>query len=430
MQFGFGLMVLPMPIILRILYSVLAFAFAGSVSGQTEFESSYFPYGGVPESKPDFPISPAIERIYDDYPAPQPEFNELFSNFKYTPLQGLDYHNHDGTLSRRDPSKVIRVNGRYYVWYTRRHSNSPPRGASGGTDVIPSFDWDLAEIWYATSEDGFTWKEQGVAVKRPPKPKAGWRSVSTPDILQWDGKFYLYYQAFLEMPGTRGDFCPVTVSVAESPDGPWRYVDDIVVKNGPDGTWDQFVIHDPYPLVYRDKIYLYYKSQLGAEPKAPMWGLAIGEDPLGPFEKYPLNPITNSGHETGLFPFQGGIAALVSRHGHEHNTIQWAPDGVRFEIAAMTAVMPVAPGPYVPDAFTNTTDGRGITWGLSHFRGQGGKGRNHSILARFDCDLSQDVDDPDMKNTDIFVRPEVYFQFGLTPRQKRERTMPPPSGSD
>ena len=83
--------------------------------------------------------------------------------------------------------------------------------------------------------------------------------------------------------------------------------------------------------------------------------------------------------------------------------------------------MPVAPGPYVPDAFTNTKDGRGITWGLSHFRSQGGKGKNHSILTRFDCDLSQDIDDQGMKQTDIFVQPSVYYQFKLTEKQKKER---------
>ena len=49
----------------------------------------------------------------------------------------------------------------------------------------------------------------------------------------------------------------------------------------------------------------------------------------------------------------------------EKNTIQYAPDGVNFRIAATTTLMPQAAGPYVPDAFTDTDYGRGITWGLS-----------------------------------------------------------------
>ena len=42
------------------------------------------------------------------------------------------------------------------------------------------------------------------------------------------------------------------------------------------------------------------------------------------------------------------------------------------------------------------------------------------MLARFDCDLSLDVHDPEMKESDIFNHPEINFQFGLT-KEQRER---------
>ncbi len=71
----------------------------------------------------------------------------------------------------------------------------------------------------------------------------------------------------MEMPGTRGDDCPVAVSWADSPDGPWTPVNKIVVPNGPKGAWDQFSIHDPYPLVYKGKIYLYSKSDANGQPQ-------------------------------------------------------------------------------------------------------------------------------------------------------------------
>jgi hypothetical protein len=177
-------------------------------------EQDSFPYH-LPKEKPDRKMSRAMERIYTDYSAPQPENNELFSQFKYTELKGFGYHDGDGTISRRDPSKIIFENGKYYVWYTKRHSPVPPVGmrrAAEATDVIPSADWDLAEIWYATSKDGFAWEEQGVAIKRPEKPLVGWRSVTTTDILKWKGKYYLYYPGFLEASGTRGDDCPVQYS--------------------------------------------------------------------------------------------------------------------------------------------------------------------------------------------------------------------------
>ncbi|QDT69475.1 Glycosyl hydrolases family 43 [Planctomycetes bacterium MalM25] len=378
-----------------------------------------FPYM-LPKEKPAGPLSPAINRLYDAYPAPIPQDNELYTQFRYTPLVGFDYHGGDGTISRRDPSKVIRENGKYYVWYTKRHTPTPPQGARRSTDTIPSSDWDLADIWYATSEDGFSWEEQGVAVPRPPKPAPGWRSVSTTDILKWKGKYYLYYQAFLQTSGKRGDDCPVAVSIADSPDGPWTPHGEPVIPNGPAGAWDQFSIHDPYPLVYRGKIYLYYKSDFNRKGSyLRMQGLAIADDPLGPFEKHPLNPVVNSGHETTLFPFKTGVAALVIRDGPEHNTIQYAEDGVDFRVASFVSLMPNAAGPYIPDAFTNTTDGRGITWGLSHFTGAGGRGGRYAILARFDCDLSRDLHDRELKRSYNNYPPEFYFSHPLSERQRR-----------
>ncbi|TWT50887.1 Glycosyl hydrolases family 43 [Rubripirellula amarantea] len=387
---------------------------------QAALGQTAFPFH-LPSEKPDRELSAAMERIYTDYEAPEPQNNELFSQFKYTALEGFDYSNHDGTVSRRDPSKILLHDGKYYVWYTHRKTETPPQGADKSSDTIPSTDWDLSEIWYATSTDGFTWEEQGIAIKRPEKPQVGWRSVTTTDILEWDGKFYLYYQGFMEASGKRGDDCPVAVSYADSPDGPWTPHNQIVIPNGAEGEWDQYSIHDPYPLVHNGKIYIYYKSDFGKAPdKVRMQGLATASHPLGPFTKSPLNPVITSGHETSLFPFRKGVAALVYKDGPEHNTIQYADDWVNFKIASITELMPYAAAPYVPDAFTNTQDGRGITWGLAHFIGLGAKGQYHSMLVRFDCDLSLDVHDPDMKHHRVNHKPDVYFRQGLSKRQ-RER---------
>lgn len=368
-----------------------------------------------------------MERIYTDYAVPQPQHNELFSQFKYTELEGFDYNGHDGTISRRDPSKVLWHDGKYYVWYTHRQTPTPPQGAEKSNDTIPSSDWDLAEIWYATSKDGFSWEERGVAIQRPEKPLVGWRSVTTTDILKWEGKFYLYYQGFMEASGKRGDDCPVAISYADSPDGPWTPYNEIVIPNGAPGEWDQYSIHDPYPLVHNGKIYLYYKSDFGEKPElVRMQGLAIADHPLGPFTKHPLNPVITSGHETSLFPFKKGVAALVYKDGPEHNTIQYAEDWVNFEIASISELMPYAAAPHVPDAFTNTKDGRGISWGMAHFINVTGDWNKFSSkLVRFDCDLSRDLHDPEMKKHRVVHRPDVYYRQGLSPKQRKriESTM-------
>ncbi len=374
----------------------------------------------LPTEKPDIPMSAASQRMFN-YPAPRAQDNELFSQFKYTRLHGFDYRGGDGTVSRRDPSRPILIDGVYYIYYTKRETEVPPIGwnrANEATKVVPSTDWDLADIWYATSEDGITWEEKGVAIERPPEPKSGWRSVATPDILVWKEKYYLYYQAFEEPSGLRGDLCPVSVSYAESPEGPWIHGRDQVIPFGAEDDWDRNATHDPQPLVHRGKIYIYYKAAYNKWPGkrdqyAVGHGLAIADDPLGPFEKHPLNPVMQSGHETTYFPFREGIATLAIKDGNERETIQYARDGVNFEIASSVSLTPIAAAPYIPDAFTNTQYGRGFTWGLCHFINAGAGDKRYSILARFDCDLSLDYHAPALKKTGVWHRPEVYFEQSM-----------------
>ncbi len=408
---------------MKIIYllSIVTGILACSCTMKERPETGAFPYRVTGESG-NRPLSAAMQRSFNKYLSPLLSENELYSQFKYTELKGFDYSGGDGRITRRDPSKVLLENGKYYVWYTKRHTKVPPVGmghATEATDVIPSADWDLAEIWYATSKDGFTWEEQGVAVPRPPKPNPGWRSCATPDILKWKGKFYLYYQAFLEPSGTHGDNCPVAASYSDSPDGPWTPVNRIIVPTGKEGEWDQFMVQAPTPLIHNGKVYLYYKADFNRP--GPHWsaiGLAMADDPLGPFEKYPLNPVQNSGHEICFFPFREGLASLVIRDGNEHFTIQYAKDWVNFEIAAITEMMPIAPNAYIPDAFEDNGNGRGITWGLCHFRNaRGPGGQIYSVLARFDCDLSLDVHDPEMKGYNNLWNPEDYYRWSLSTEQ-------------
>lgn len=391
-------------------------------------KNQVFPHK-MPTEKPDYPLSSAIDRMYD-YPALRAQDNELYSLFKYTELEGFDYNDHDGTISRRDPSRPIFVNGKYYIWYTKRDTKTPPIGAkraAEATDVIPSTDWDLCDLWYATSEDGFKWKEEGIAVSRPAKPELGWRSIATPDILVWEGKYYLYFQAFNEPSGLRGDWCPISMAYSDSPDGPWTHTGKPAIALGKKGDWDQDQTQDPHLIVRDGKIYLYYKAAFNKWPEVRnkyvvCHGLAIAENPFGPFEKHPLNPVLNSGHETTFFPFKKGIAALAIKDGNERETMQYAEDGVNFKIASSVSLTPTATGFYTPDAFTNTTNGRGVTWGVCHFINAGVYGVNqHSIIARVDCDLSLDVHEPSMKLTGVWHKPDVYFKQGLGGlRNKRE----------
>ena len=163
---------------------------------QLTYAQKAFP-GLIPTKKPKRPLSEAMHRMYDQWNPHEDRGNELYSNFKYSKLKGFDYPT---STSRRDPSKILKIDGTYFVWYTKRNTTVGSSGPKKANDTIPSADWDLCEIWYATSKDGFDWKEQKAAIKRPKKGTYGWRSVSTPDVLMWKGKYYLYYQGFNEIP--------------------------------------------------------------------------------------------------------------------------------------------------------------------------------------------------------------------------------------
>ena len=378
------------------------------------------------ESPTGRPLSPAMERAYNYWPHQDDRANEFYTNFKYSRITGIGK---DLSVSRRDPSKVIKHNGKYYVWYTRRKTKSNPVGMDKGTDELPSVDWDLADIYYATSENGFDWEEQGVAVPRSPKGQYGSRSLTTTDILVYKGKYYLYYQTFTRPFSSKtGDHCDVSMAWAESPDGPWTKTTDPIIPLGSEEEWDGGAIHDPYPIVYKGKIWLFYKGQplkgsKLAETLVRAQGVVIADNPEGPFVKHELNPIINSGHETCVFPWKEGLVALALIDGPEKNTVQYAPDGINFRPMASVTVAPVAPGPYCPDIFEDSGNGMGIQWGICHISDvvivdtYRRLVANNSFLARFDCDLHREHDNPYFKNPRDQVGrfgEETYFAPKMT----------------
>ena len=95
------------------------------------------------------------------------------------------------------------------------------------------------------------------------------------------------------------------------------------------------------------------------------WGVAMADAPEGPYRKSPYNPVTNSGHEVCVWPYKGGIAALLTTDGPEKNTIQYASDGINFEIMAVLKGTPEALGLF-RSQHPDTHPLEGIGWGLCH----------------------------------------------------------------
>ncbi|MGQ1784779.1 glycoside hydrolase family 117 protein [Saccharicrinis sp. GN24d3] len=307
--------------------------------------------------------------------------NDWYIEFEVFDLKG-DFAYEEGVV-RRDPSALIKENGKYYVWYTR--STGKTDGFAGDIEKDKVFPWDRCDIWYATSEDGVTWKEEGPAVLRGEKGEYDDRSVFTVEIMKWDGKYYLCYQT-VKSPYNVRVKNQVGLAWADSPDGPWTKSKDPILSPADNGIWegevqnrfkvkkkgdfDSHKVHDPCIIPYKGKFYLYYKGeQMGEEVtfggRQIRHGVAIADNPKGPYVKSPYNPISNSGHEICVWPYNGGIASLITTDGPERNTIQWSPDGVNFEIQSSIKGAPHAIG--LNRAADNEKDPTEVLrWGLTH----------------------------------------------------------------
>lgn len=321
--------------------------------------------------------------------------NEWFIEFKVHDLKG-DLAYEEGVV-RRDPSAVIQVDGKYFVWYSR--STGTTQGFAGDIENEKVFPWDRCDIWYATSDDGWTWKEEGLAVPRGEKGAYDDRSVFTTEILQHDGKYYLTYQT-VKSPYVVRVKNQIGLAWADSPHGPWTKSEEPILSPADNGFWkgeednrfmvekkgdfDSHKVHDPCLLFYNDKFYLYYKGeQMGEEitfgGRQIRHGVAIADNPLGPYVKSPYNPISNSGHEICVWHHNGGIASLITTDGPEKNTIQWSPDGINFEIQSVIKGAPHAIG-LNRTLDTETEPAGALEWGLTHQY----KSRDYQYIRRFE----------------------------------------------
>ena len=341
--------------------------------------------------------SAASKRAFN-YPRDQQEW---FCGFTYTSAPGLGY---EEGIHRRDPSSIIRVENLYYVYYTK--SVGVYHGMSHhGDRSLKRFPWDQADIWYATSADGINWTEQGCAVARGPKGSFDDRTVCTPDIMVHQGQYYLVYQVQADTLIYDGATENIGMAIAQTPDGPWEKVASTIIEPMETGQWfddaDTYnagvfrgITHDPMLFHYRDQFWLYYKCASWWEKehkhgtakkfagRDTRWGVGIATEIIGPYAHSPFNPITNSGHETLLWQYNGGIAALLNRDGPEKETIQYAADGINFEIMARISNSPQAGGAFRCEG-TDDYPLKGLAWGLCHIDERGSL---WNYMLRFDID--------------------------------------------
>jgi len=284
-------------------------------------------------------------------------------------------------FSRRDPSDVILHDGKYYVWYSKTAV-----GVSTGYD---------ASIWYASSPDGVSWKEEGEALARGSKGAWDHSSVFTPNILKANDKFYLYYTGVGPTAGnpdgifennSTTDKAFINIAVADNPNGPFVRVsaEPILSPSENFDDFDSFRIDDSAVVARENGYWLYYKGRSAkygrSGPHHTKMGVAIAASPEGPYKKYSGNPITKGGHEVIVWPANGGVMSFLSNHGEEGRTLQFAEDGKNFSIVGkVSGDYPFAPGLFRSDDFAATGSVGDWFWGISMRPVDAETGNRHSL---------------------------------------------------
>ncbi len=278
---------------------------------------------------------------------------------------------HEPGVVRRDPSDVIKAGDKYHLWYSKV-TKGP-----GITDYPSGYS---ATVWYATSPDGHAWTERGEALGKGGAGAWDERGVFTPNILRFDGKYYLYYTA---VAARHNNVIPtpthIGVAVADAPAGPWqRFSRNPVLSPSADpAKFDSLRVDDAALAVRDGKIWFYFKGRMkGKGPAETKMGVAFSASPTGPFVKQ--GDALHAGHEVMIWPHGRGVASLATAAGPR--VVYYAADGVRFAPQHELKNPPHAPGAWRGDDFKHSTDGPGLTWGIGHVK-QGGD----LYLVRFDC---------------------------------------------
>ena len=321
----------------------------------------------------------------DDYRSPLEPAEGIFPDsvwIEYTELDGIGY---EEGVSRRDPSDIIKVDDKYYVYYTKI-----PMVTEGERTRLYNSGY-YGTIWYAVSEDGgFSWIEKGEALGPGPAGEFDSHAVFTPNILSSQGRYYLFYTAVKPTPGnpegifennSTNDYTAIGIAVSDSPEGPFARSGNkpaLEVSLEPE-LFDSYRVDDA-ALIYKDGKYrLYYKgrslSHGQAGPGKTRMGVAFSNKAEGPYEKYG-QPILDRSHEVLIWNHFKGTAALASLS----SSLEYAVNGIHFDPEKALSIVnrPSAPGLFRPHLTkTNITTIPG--WGISM-----GQRSGHIYLRRFE----------------------------------------------
>ena len=246
-------------------------------------------------------------------------------------------------------------------------------------------------IWYAISEDeGHTWKEQGMALGLGNEGEFDSQSVFTPNILAYKGKYFLYYTGVKPTPGcvdkkfennSVNDFTAIGLAVSDNPDGPFvrAKTNPVLTISNDSADFDSYRVDDAALLVRNQKIWLFYKGR----------SIIYGKN--GPsFTKMGVAHARNP--EGSFVKYNEPILDKshevliwkqnggVAALASISSSIQFASDGLNFAPNQKKLTeKPLAPGLYRPDLENGNKSTKNPDWGISMVQKKG-----KTYLVRFE----------------------------------------------
>jgi len=286
--------------------------------------------------------------------------------FHYSPASGLGQQ--DG-ICRRDPSDVICVDGKDYVWYTKVVASDTVAGHHG----YPS--GYQGSVWYAVSaDDGHTWREQTESIPRGTGSAFDSTGTFTPNILVFGNTYFLYYTA-VGLAFDNGDYVDrnrtsIGLAVSDSPVGPWHKVptNPVFATSRDPRRFDSYRVDDTSFLIRDGMIWMYYKGrQWKNTPSHTKMGVAVARRPEGPFERlHDGKYVQDSGHEVVVWPENDRVMSLVSPTGPHGRTLQMAEDGICFNIVgSLPGNLPKSAGLLRTDLTRPAANRTAPPWGIS-----------------------------------------------------------------
>ncbi len=258
----------------------------------------------------------------------------------------------DFAKSLRPQNRILETKD-YYVW-----GSSPIYGPDGKVHVFYSR-WPAnygmggwihkSEIAHAVADrpEG-PFKHQGTVFA--PRGGEHWDATTchNPHIKEIDGKYYLFYMG---NSNRSTNTKRIGLAVSDSLFGPWKRPDEPLLEVGPEGSWDDHCTTNPSFVKHPDgRCLLYYKSwntyeyENYTDPKIRgnrKYGLAIADQPEGPYEKYEGNPIidysgkgNNIQAEDGFVWYEKGKFRMLMRdmgiYNHQYGLYLESEDGIHF----------------------------------------------------------------------------------------------------